>query len=176
MGCSVGICNQEYKRKKFFKEREKQTKFEITKIEAEIEYLENEVNSLNNEMNGINGGTNCGNMIKNKKEATKNLFKKIKKLEQLKLIKNKLENNLEEMENLELHKKYNAEISANNKLFKNNKIDGKEIDKNNELLNKLKNQSEILNQKYQEGENMQNDGMNEFEMEQIIKEHFNSYK
>jgi len=174
MGCSV-ICNQEYKKERYFNNREKRTQIEITKIETDIEYLEKEVNDLHMEMNEINGGTNNGKYCGNKKEKTKNLFKKIKKLEELKLIKNKLENNLEKMQSLKLHKEYNGEISANNKLFENNKIDGKEIEKNNELLYQINNQSELLNQKLQEGENMLEDGMNEFEMEQKIKEHFNSY-
>jgi len=174
MGCSV-ICNQEYKKERYFNNREKRTQIEITKIETDIELLEKEVNDLHMEMNEINGGTNNGKYCGNKKEKTKNLFKKIKKLEELKLIKNKLENNLEKMQSLKLHKEYNGEISANNKLFENNKIDGKEIEKNNELLYQINNQSELLNQKLQEGENMLEDGMNEFEMEQKIKEHFNSY-
>jgi hypothetical protein len=157
--------------------REKQTKIKINTIQAEITILENEVNTLNQIIKRNIGATNDGNMSMNKKkEEMKNLFKKIKKLEKLKLIRNKLETNLEKIEELKLHKKYNEEIAANNILFEYNKLSDKEIDKNNELIYKLNNESEELYRKYKEGEEMLDDGMNEFEIEQKIKEYFNSQK
>ena len=173
----MGICQQEYKRKQYMEKREKQTKIKINTIQAEITILENEVNTLNEIIKRNIGATNDGNMSMNKKkEEMKNLFKKIKKLEKLKLIRNKLETNLEKIEELKLHKKYNEEIAANNILFEYNKLSDKEIDKNNELIYKLNNESEELYRKYKEGEEMLDDGMNEFEIEQKIKEYFNSQK
>ena len=173
----MGICQKEYKRKQYMEKREKQTKIKINTIQAEITILENEVNTLNQIIKRNIGATNDGNMSMNKKkEEMKNLFKKIKKLEKLKLIRNKLETNLEKIEELKLHKKYNEEIAANNILFEYNKLSDKEIDKNNELIYKLNNESEELYRKYKEGEEMLDDGMNEFEIEQKIKEYFNSQK
>jgi hypothetical protein len=173
----MGICGQEYKRKQYLEKREKQTKIKINTIKVEITILENEVDTLNEIIKRNIGATNGGNMSMNKKkEEMKNLFKKIKKLNQLKLIRNKLETNLEKIEELKLHKKYNEEIAANNILFEYNKISDKEIDKNNELIYKLNNESEELYRKYKEGEEMLDDGMNEFEIEQKIKEYFNSQK
>ena len=169
----MGICGQEYSKEEYLNKREQKTKNEIIRINADIECLETEVNSLNQQINGNNGG----NMNMNKKkEEMKNLFKKIKKLNKLKLIRNKLMSNLEKMEDLKLHKKYNGEIKENNKLFANNKMNGKEIGKNNILIKKLNDESEEVYREYKDGEEMLDDGMNEYEIEQEIKEYFKSEK
>ncbi len=179
----MGICGQKYKRKKYLGERTRETKNEITKIEADIETLENEVKSLNQKINGNNGGQNGRTVdgakvekmtIKQKKEENKKLFKKIRRLDELKSIKSKLESNLERMEDIRIHKKYNKQLVANNNLFKNNHMDGKAIKANNDLLKQLNEESEEVYRLYKEGEEMSDEGMNEYEIEQKIKEHFKS--
>ena len=181
----MGICGHEYSKEEYLNKREQKTKCEITKIEADIECLETEVNSLNQQINGNNGGKNGSTdnginyekmSIKKKNEENKKLLKKIKKLNKLKLIRNKLMSNLEKMEDLKLHKKYNGEIKENNKLFANNKMNGKEIGKNNILIKKLNDESEEVYREYKDGEEMLDDGMNEYEIDQEIKEYFKSEK
>ena len=179
----MGICGQKYKNEEYLEKRIIETKRKITKINTDIKNLDNEVIALNQIINGNNGGQNgrtddgtkVGKMsIKKKNEENKQLYKKIKKLDKFKSIKYKLESNLEKMEDLRMHKEYNRQFKANNNLFKNNKINGKDIKKNNDLEKEFNDASEEVYRQYKEAEEMSDDGMNQYEIEQKIKEHFKS--
>jgi hypothetical protein len=168
----MGICGQNEERRKDIEEVVKECK---NTLQREIMSLDIEIKSLDKELESLNEKRNFTTNIKEKEkiEIENELYKKIKEIEEMKLEKGALEDNLELLKKNERNNR-TAEIldRINNLLKTNGKRPTNIIAENNAHRQEQKKQNELTKNLYIQGRSISNGPESQFEKRKEIDNYF----